>query len=1105
MISHIVNGGADEEANGFREHPGAVPLEKAIQYPQQVGYLSDVASNAVDYQPDMYAFNMAGQSGTFMQGNDSLFHFLPLQPLHLTIAEGDTSFQLTDAHGTQYHFGIREYLRLSGRPTNNNHYISSWYLDRIVSANQADTIRLEYSRYSKESVSYQQQETILSYADIYSRISADVLSSGFTETKTRAFHNALRLRRILFKTGTVEFMGAAGRLDNPWESRLSKLHVIARGGQDTLKTVSFFHSYFSRIGPDTARAEKVSLRLDSLQVNFPRASVTPPYRFFYNTSVPLTTRGHGSRDHWGYHNGALAVGAGLGITSLIPTTPQVRWYLGGVDTYYGANRELNPAYLQAGILTAIRFPTGGWQRFDYEPNSIAQWETIPNPRKVFSLSASSKASPTDGPLAINRDSTFQVDYPFTIVAWTVSIAKGNGGDPIHNTGSMGLFDLTTATSIASWNGAQKTTPELNLLPGHTYRVSITVRGSASATFELQYEAANHTYRWKNVLIGGLRLREESIQATAQAPITKRRYTYFRPHSTISSGYTIRDNKPKYSRYQKTAYAYYFPGDSPASQAPEYEYATHTVLSSSSLSDVAGGDRIVGYSWVSVVDSSSTGQYTGRTVSEYQAKADLASYWHPPIPAVSNAWQRDQLRSRRLYSRDLTGATSAQETLVSKQENDYAVLASVAVRGFSVGPDVSVSSTVDNLGRLENLTGSRSYTWLNTNQTSGWLALQQSRQYQYRLGDTTAYSLATTTYQYGNPVHQQPTLVETTLSNGQRQQVRSRYVADLDTAGLTASASPTARAVRELLRTHAVAELVEQTTTRTTPTDTLVIASSLTHSRVAAPGVVMIDRQLRFQAVRPLSLHQFQPTHLVGGQMQTDSHYETDVVFDRYNAQRQLIQAHLPSGQPLTYLWDTQAGQPLAKVTNATVEQVAVTSFEPKASGRWTYHTQSGTGPQALAKAGRTGRWAYRLDSRWPIRRDSVPAGEYELVCWYQGAQAPVLRGGAGTSLSVLSPTGVAIGGWQAARARLRLPTISEVQLSLPSGSASVLVDDLSLYPVGAQLTSFTYDALRGMTSQTGSDGRTIFYEYDGLGRLVRTRDEQGRILSQQQYHYAGGK
>ena len=55
----------------------------------------------------------------------------------------------------------------------------------------------------------------------------------------------------------------------------------------------------------------------------------------------------------------------------------------------------------------------------------------------------------------------------------------------------------------------------------------------------------------------------------------------------------------------------------------------------------------------------------------------------------------------------------------------------------------------------------------------------------------------------------------------------------------------------------------------------------------------------------------------------------------------------------------------------------------------------------------------------------------------------------------------------------------------------------------ARVTGYTHAPLLGLSSQTGPDGRTLTYEYDALGRLLRTRDEQGRILSQQQYHYAG--
>jgi YD repeat-containing protein len=70
---------------------------------------------------------------------------------------------------------------------------------------------------------------------------------------------------------------------------------------------------------------------------------------------------------------------------------------------------------------------------------------------------------------------------------------------------------------------------------------------------------------------------------------------------------------------------------------------------------------------------------------------------------------------------------------------------------------------------------------------------------------------------------------------------------------------------------------------------------------------------------------------------------------------------------------------------------------------------------------------------------------------------------------------------------------------LTSGDA---YDDVRICPQDAQLTTYAFDPLAGMTSQTDPSGRTTFYEYDALGRLLRTRDDQGRILSQQRYHYA---
>lgn len=51
----------------------------------------------------------------------------------------------------------------------------------------------------------------------------------------------------------------------------------------------------------------------------------------------------------------------------------------------------------------------------------------------------------------------------------------------------------------------------------------------------------------------------------------------------------------------------------------------------------------------------------------------------------------------------------------------------------------------------------------------------------------------------------------------------------------------------------------------------------------------------------------------------------------------------------------------------------------------------------------------------------------------------------------------------------------------------------------AMITGCTYRLLVGMTSETDSSGRTVFYEYDSHGRLSAVRDESGSILRSYEY------
>ncbi len=68
-----------------------------------------------------------------------------------------------------------------------------------------------------------------------------------------------------------------------------------------------------------------------------------------------------------------------------------------------------------------------------------------------------------------------------------------------------------------------------------------------------------------------------------------------------------------------------------------------------------------------------------------------------------------------------------------------------------------------------------------------------------------------------------------------------------------------------------------------------------------------------------------------------------------------------------------------------------------------------------------------------------------------------------------------------------------------SGTA---IDEVRVYPADALMTTYTYKPLVGMTSETDPSGRTVFYEYDDLGRLIQVKDEFGKIIKEFRYHYA---
>jgi YD repeat-containing protein len=176
--------------------------------------------------------------------------------------------------------------------------------------------------------------------------------------------------------------------------------------------------------------------------------------------------------------------------------------------------------------------------------------------------------------------------------------------------------------------------------------------------------------------------------------------------------------------------------------------------------------------------------------------------------------------------------------------------------------------------------------------------------------------------------------------------------------------------------------------------------------------------------------------------------------------------------------------PIAKATNAAVSQVAYTSFEADGSGSWTIGS-------ALRDTGSiTGTHCYNLTHGACSRSGLTSSTSYVVSYWSK----------TGSSFSVSGSTAVVqgktIAGWTYFE-----HTVTGVTTETVSGTGDI--DELRLYPATAQMTTYTYSPLVGMTSQCDVDNRVTYFSYDGLGRLAYIKDQDGNIVKTTNYHYAG--
>ncbi|RBL88135.1 hypothetical protein DF182_31950 [Chitinophaga flava] len=427
VITRSVRGKPDDEAYLIAAYPKIPDL---LLNPDKIGvtpceawegtkFARLVGRGLYDGEPDSYYFNFNGLSGQFVFDQNGIPYTIPYQKLKIErLSKVDWVITTTD--GTRYKFGgddCSEYTQAysvvypyydwgiseKNKDLVMSHY-SSWYLKEIESPN-GRKVSFEYS-----DENYQVNSGISQF--VYYELQMAPIVKTPDNSSTLSDIKGKRLKRIIYSDGSVSFITDKDREDvmngQPAARVLGRIEIADAAG-NPVKSFVFNTDYFKTAGaPETYLTKR--LRLNSIVETAANGiDKAAPYEFTYDAAFTLPAKNSSSQDHWGFFNGKrnkdqfdhpiLVPSIVKGYTNetfigyfdrscrSCPVVECKEYPAGCVQfntglknfEFNGADRSADFGYAKTGILTAIKYPTGGNTVFEYEPHDYE----LPN--KVYKV------------------------------------------------------------------------------------------------------------------------------------------------------------------------------------------------------------------------------------------------------------------------------------------------------------------------------------------------------------------------------------------------------------------------------------------------------------------------------------------------------------------------------------------------------------------------------------------------------------------------------------------------------------------------------------------------------------------------------------------------
>jgi hypothetical protein len=1079
-ISRTVQGLPDDDSYYTTAQNFTVPGNLCSAPVSDNAYLQTIGALAqgnLDGEQDIYNLNVLGKSYRIYLNGDTAAYTMPASNVKIVsnyLTNDSNSWTVILEDGTRLLFGGPSYgansyieytnsVRFGGGSSSS--YTSSWYLRSMTSPN-GETFNFTYTGNSiNQDTHFSQSDWIEYYSQVMiggsNAIAPFVRSTVVGNYGETATLGQLSLSTIESDLARVYFIpSSTTRADLNGAVALSEIKVLSKLTNTYVEDWIFNYAYsqaaggneFATTAADTSYYHH-RLKLMSLTRKATDNSASETWSLTYNP-MSLPSRMSFAQDYWGFYNGATS------NNSLLPSeafNPLVCTLAGAYGLYawtgmgfmddIGENRLPNPQYMQAEMLQSITYPTGGKTVFNFEPNSMPSTQELLMPRAI---SCGLNYNYADENIVDTFSYPFYLSHP-QYISYTLN--SSIAANIIHDypgaklyaqvLDSAGNTVTTITTSGSSW---------FNIYQAGHYRFKIYTNINANqyegdsdqvwAVCNFYYDSTEGVQSI-NKLLGGLRINNiQDYDGVSPNPVNSKYYVY-------DSAFVINpvDSINDFLTFQNVVGSVNLDGS-------QYEYVKITRNSSTkySLGSIQGGT--VGYGKVTTYYGA--GGANGYTVSSFSCDPTTLStltasktFPYPPIDQYE--WRNGLLLSEITYN--------AQGQRVKASQNSYNFLRTDRIEGLKVGYSTTGWTTCA-VGASYGACGTDPICYSNTNEQ-----VMQTSHTDISYDMETGTPMATTRQSYyDNAADMQPTRITTTDSKGRSLVYYNRRA--LEMADINNSIP---------LGTAATAAL-----------DTM-IARNMVSESVEAENYVngnVMEKQLINYSVLPSNL--VLPANVMlqvaGNPIETRLQYEN---YDNYG---NLVTQSKATDVLHTYIYDYANTYPIAEVINADGTGAAYTSFEADGKGGW---TTGGTGPLA---GGITGNLHYSLNS--DISRSGLSVSVTYVVSYWSSNGAYSIPG----TISGYPITGktVTLSGVSWTYYEHHVTGQSVIQIN---GTGSI--DELRLYPSGAQMNTYTYAPLIGMSSQCDVASRVTYYFYDGLRRLSYVKDQDGNIVKTYHYHYKG--